>query len=101
MLKFYVKVFYVMGKALSGELSCPCDRSCLIQCYYSTLALQLSSFVQACAVCLSADLKVNEYTSMIFCHSFINPIALRKAKIPYNFGFSECSRVIKGYNFCD
>ena len=26
---FYVKVFYVMGKALSGELSCPCDRSCL------------------------------------------------------------------------
>ena len=28
MLKFYVKVFYLMGKALSGELSCPCDRSC-------------------------------------------------------------------------
>ena len=27
---FYVKVFYVMGKALSGELSCPCDRSCFI-----------------------------------------------------------------------
>ena len=27
-LSFYVKVFYVMGKALSGELSCPCDRSC-------------------------------------------------------------------------
>ena len=25
---FYVKVFYVMGKGLSGELSCPCDRSC-------------------------------------------------------------------------
>ena len=20
--------FYVMGKALSGEVSCPCDRSC-------------------------------------------------------------------------
>ena len=28
--KFNVKVFYVMGKALSGELSCPCDRSYLI-----------------------------------------------------------------------
>ena len=28
MLKLYVKVFYVMGKALSGELSCPCDWSC-------------------------------------------------------------------------
>ena len=25
---FYIKGFYVMGKALSGELSCPCDRSC-------------------------------------------------------------------------
>ena len=25
---FYIQVFYVMGKALSGELSCPCDRSC-------------------------------------------------------------------------
>ena len=30
MLKIYVKVFYVMGKALSGELSCPCDRSCFL-----------------------------------------------------------------------
>ena len=28
MLHFYVKVFYVMGKALTDELSCPCDRSC-------------------------------------------------------------------------
>ena len=28
MLSFHVKVFYVMGEALSGELSCPCDRSC-------------------------------------------------------------------------
>ena len=25
---FYAKVFYVMDRALSGELSCPCDRSC-------------------------------------------------------------------------
>ena len=29
--KFNVKVLYVMSKALSGELSCPCDRSCLSQ----------------------------------------------------------------------
>ena len=28
--KFDVKVFYVMGKALSGELSYPCDRSCFL-----------------------------------------------------------------------
>ena len=31
MLKFCVKVFYVMGKALSGELSCPCDMSCFLE----------------------------------------------------------------------
>ena len=31
-LSFYVKVFYVTGKALSGELSCPCDRSCCLTC---------------------------------------------------------------------
>ena len=30
MLKFYVKNFYMMGKVLSGELSCPCDRSYFI-----------------------------------------------------------------------
>ena len=29
-LSFYIKAFYVMGKVLSGELSCPCDRSCYI-----------------------------------------------------------------------
>ena len=28
--KFDVKVFYVMSKALSGKLSCPCDRSCYV-----------------------------------------------------------------------
>ena len=28
MLKFYIKVFYVMGNALTGGLSCPCDRYC-------------------------------------------------------------------------
>ena len=27
-VSFDVKVFYVMGKALSGKLSCLCDRSC-------------------------------------------------------------------------
>ena len=27
---FTLKFFYVMGKALSGELSCPCDRSCFL-----------------------------------------------------------------------
>ena len=25
---FTLKFFYVMGKVLSGELSCPCERSC-------------------------------------------------------------------------
>ena len=30
--KFNIKDFYVMGKALSGELYCLCDRSCLYVC---------------------------------------------------------------------
>ena len=34
--KFNVKDFYVMGKALSGELSCPCDRSCFNKKYWHT-----------------------------------------------------------------
>ena len=34
---FYVKVFYVMGKALSGELSCPCDRSCCLWVHFSAI----------------------------------------------------------------
>ena len=39
MLKFYVKVFYVMGKALSGKLSCPCDKSCCPLVFYSQFAI--------------------------------------------------------------
>ena len=30
-----------MGKALSGELSCPCDRSCLITCTSSQMFREL------------------------------------------------------------
>ena len=30
-LSFFVKVFYVIGKALSGELSFPCERSCCVE----------------------------------------------------------------------
>ena len=40
MLKFYIKVFYVMGKALSGELSCPYDRSC-----FPSFPVEVSSFL--------------------------------------------------------
>ena len=44
MLKiFVVKVFYVMGKALSGQLSCPCDKSCLKICS--------ENFVICCLAC--------------------------------------------------
>ena len=35
--KFNVKVFYVMGEALSGELSCPCDRSCFLTVLVRTI----------------------------------------------------------------
>ena len=41
--------------------------------------------------------KVANFTSVIE-KKVINPIALRKAKIAYNFGLSECSRVEKTLN---
>ena len=41
--KFNVKVFYVMGKALSGELSCPCDRSYVN--YLHTYSIMKSSYM--------------------------------------------------------
>ena len=35
----------------------------------------------------------------VFSFSLINPIALRKTKIAYNFGLSECSRArVYGYS---
>ena len=52
-----------MGKALSGKLSCPCDRSCFCNWRISRLTLK------------------------------INPIALRMAKTLLSFGHSKCSRV--------
>ena len=33
--------------------------------------------------------------------NYINPIALRKAKIVYNFGLSECNRVKDAFSFVD
>ena len=64
---FNVKVFYVMGKALSGELSCPCDRSC-----YSLCLKQVSS---------------------VYERNSVNPVAFRMAKTLRRFGHLECSRI--------
>ena len=36
--------FYVMGKALSGELSCPCDRSCFFFSFFFLFLSQLAQF---------------------------------------------------------
>ena len=48
MLKFYVKVFYVMSKALSGELSCPCDRSCVYHGRYEVVLESLRKKFHTC-----------------------------------------------------
>ena len=44
---------------------------------------------------IGATMKKLEY---ICCYLYINPIALRKAKIVYNFGLSECNRI--NMSFC-
>ena len=41
---------------------------------------------------------LEEITLLSSFSLLVNPIALRKAKIVYNFGLSECNRV-KGTNF--
>ena len=48
--KFNVKIFYVMGKALSGELSCPCDRSCYMN--------QLANWPTFCHTCLTRGVQI-------------------------------------------
>ena len=61
MLKFYVKVFYVMGKALSDELSCPCDRSCYMYSNYllkNKLCLKLKVEQHGCHVKLKYSIRV-------------------------------------------
>ena len=61
-----MNVFYVMGKALSGELSCPCDRSCFYPTGIPTALLNSkrgtctdwSTFVQAAKFsCTAAQMK--------------------------------------------
>ena len=44
-VKVLLKVFYVMGKALSGELSCPCDRFCYLKLFTE---LQISFSMKTC-----------------------------------------------------
>ena len=45
-----------------------------------------SQNIRVCTICNSAN-------SCIDPIALINPVALRKAKIVYNFGLSECNRV--------
>ena len=76
MLKFYIKLFYVMGKALSGELSCPCDTSCYT--LYNVYSLEYfrdmqqlffiqspGSSVDLALVCCSRDYRLESYCSHI------------------------------------
>ena len=37
---------YVMGKVLSGELSCPCDRSCSVTSQTEILSTETSGFLK-------------------------------------------------------
>ena len=65
-----------MGKALLGELSCPCDRSCLS--YYFASGVHVTRQL----ICFRALGRVRFY-----------PIALRTAKTLWSFGHSEGNSV--------
>ena len=59
------------------------------------VCLCISSF--PCPICYDKNLCSNIYFFIYLriCPVHFNPIALRKAKMAYNFGFSECNRVNK------
>ena len=61
-----------MAKALSGELSCPCDRSCLARLYKSIESLcchpDALTFVMAWALASCFTLK--GYTTKFFLHDW-------------------------------
>ena len=73
-----------MGKALSGELSCPCDRSCylfldkvlriiLADLYFCALCLTpkiLPKLSNREIMCFTADLQKHIRLSLLICGSF-------------------------------
>ena len=61
---FNVKVFYVMGKALSGELYCPCGRSCFFHEY------DIGSPCMKYVLCFTS---VNEVKSKVWRREKFNP----------------------------
>ena len=81
MLKFYVKVFYVMGKALSGKLSWPCDRSCL--------ALSLSTAARSFAVFSGSVLFMTMHTQSSTAFGKIWTYAVCR----FNYFHFSCSRM--------
>ena len=68
------------GKALSGELSCM--GTGLVDLEFIPLR-RVATMKRA----------VFLFPEIISLSMHLNPIALRKAKIVYNFGLSECNRV--------
>ena len=50
--KFNVKVFYVMGKALSGKLSCPCDMFCFSKQHKGSMYKKFFNILRLSKVCV-------------------------------------------------
>ena len=89
-----------MGKALSGELSCPCDRSCYYYC--TKVSLHTFIFISLTQVAIHSPLQSSLTFSLIFSQfpylfTDLNLIALRMTKTPQSFGHSECNRVKGDY----
>ena len=58
-----------MGKALSGKLSCPCDRSCLNHCY---LDQAVSQGLFCCGFALKAfEILSSHYLVMLILNNWI------------------------------
>ena len=94
---------------LTGELPCPCDRSCFH--YQLSLKYKVNGYTvgkqllfallppfqcQSGVSFIEKNILLNSLRVNPFLKDFINSTAIRKAKIIYNFGLSECSRVNQG-----
>ena len=69
----------------------------------SKFAFEGKRFFLSIDIIMDAKLKmVVAFPESVFIsvRTFINPIALRKAKIAYNFGLSECSRAKTTLQIC-
>ena len=87
---FYIKVFYVMGKALTGELSCPVTGLVLLTCHYQNVR-QRYCFSSVAGLPLPRQAK--------YSGQWNSYLALLPFLYYYNYIYTCWETLIRYYNF--